>query len=56
MILFKNYLDKEFCKGIISYCEEQQQLKEAYVGTGENYKIDTEARRSKTYFIEPRRS
>ena len=51
MILYKNYLDKEFCKGIIKYCEGQG-LEDASVGVTSDHTVNTEVRRSKTYFIQ----
>jgi len=51
MILFKNYLDKEFCKGIINYCEKQE-LQEAFVHDGKDGIVQSKVRRSKTYFIQ----
>jgi PKHD-type hydroxylase len=48
MILFKNYLNKEFCKGLIEYSLAQG-LKESTVGEGE---VNLEARRAMVHFIE----
>ena len=50
MILIKNYLDKEFCKGIIKYGEEQT-LEPASVGDNDSFIVNKEVRRSHTHFI-----
>jgi len=50
MILIKNYLDKEFCKGIINYCESQE-LKEGLVGNEGDGILDEEVRISDLFFL-----
>ena len=51
MILYKNFLDKNFCKGIIEYGESQE-LEDARVGLGEDGATDEVIRRSKVHFME----
>lgn len=50
MILFKNYLDKEFCKGLIDYSLAQG-LEESVIGLDEKPETNPEIRRSMVHFI-----
>jgi len=50
MILIKNYLDKEFCKGIINYCESQG-LEPGQVGNTGDGVVNEEVRISDLFFL-----